>query len=159
MTLDYINNFTSGCWQAPASMAEWRMTLSRLTFAGERSRSAITRWGAPKMCPVLERSSLTNNKNMVTLTKALYIYEILTRVTFRQLFHFMITCLLACYFELSGDFRLQSLPPIHTRDNHESELVYHTIKRRRWKLLDEPLCVRKGPDTKDKSKADRKSSN
>ena len=80
LALDYINVFTSGSWWAPASMAEWRMTLRRLTFAGERSRSAIICWGAPKMCPVLERSCLTNHNKNITLTKALYVYDRLTRV-------------------------------------------------------------------------------
>ena len=54
------------------------MTLSKLTFAGERSRSAIIRWGAPKICPVLERSCLTDNKNMITLARVLYICDIFT---------------------------------------------------------------------------------
>ena len=46
----------------------------------------------------------------------------------------MITCLLACYFELSCDLCLQLLPPIHTRGNHASQLVYHTIKRKQENL-------------------------
>ena len=58
------------------------MTLSKLTFAGERSRSAIIRWGTPKMCPVLERSCLTNDKN-ITMIKALHIYHNATQVNFQ----------------------------------------------------------------------------
>ena len=60
-----IFNFTfitSGCRQAPASKAECKMALSRLTMAGERSLSATVFWGAPKMCPLLERSSLAKER-------------------------------------------------------------------------------------------------
>ena len=39
-------------------MAEWRMILNRLTVAEERSLSAIDFRGAPKICPLLERSTL-----------------------------------------------------------------------------------------------------
>ena len=49
---------TSGCLLADTSMAEWRMILNRLTVAGERSLSAIDFWGTPKICPLVERSTL-----------------------------------------------------------------------------------------------------
>ena len=43
-------------------MAECRIILKRLTIAGVRSLSAtVIAFGAPKMCPLLERSPLKTN--------------------------------------------------------------------------------------------------